>query len=424
MVARFVFLSALVVVGVSAGHANTQPSAAELSFTVRLRAAVTKAAVCVAQTTDPNRARRLTGLAESSTGDWSSDGQTLAVADGDPPKGGIHLYTADGSGTRAATRPRPNELDSAPTWSPDGTQIAFVRYVFFARGGADYGRAGVWVTALDSRAERQLSRRLAGTLDWSPTGDLIAADVGGEFKSDIDLVRPSGGVERTIRVGSAASFDDGASWSPDGTQLAVGDGLVVDRSGNEVGRYAPAPGRDYVLRLPAWSPDRDSVVYVRALTWVAARTNVRVTGLGDLYLGSVTGRDPVRLTATAGTDESAPAWRTSTSGAAGRAQPCILRGTSRRDVLRGTPFDDLVDAGGGNDLVFGAGGNDFAVGGAGGDVLVGGPGRDWLWGEAGNDRFSARDRNRDSILGGFGGDRATVDRRLDTVLGVERVFAR
>jgi Ca2+-binding RTX toxin-like protein len=93
-------------------------------------------------------------------------------------------------------------------------------------------------------------------------------------------------------------------------------------------------------------------------------------------------------------------------------------------VLRGTPFDDLVDAGGGNDLVFGAGGNDFTVGGAGGDVLVGGPGRDWLWGEAGNDRFSARDRNRDSILGGLGADRATVDRRLDTVLGVERVFAR
>jgi Ca2+-binding RTX toxin-like protein len=424
MGARIVFLLALVVVGVSAGHANTQPSATELSFTVRLRAAAAKAAVCVAQTRDLSQARRMSRLAESSTGDWSQDGLTLAVADGDPPKGGIHLYAADGSRARVATRPRPNELDSAPTWSPDGTQIAFVRYVFFARGGADYGRAGVWVTALDSRAERQLSRRLAGTLDWSPTGDLIAADVGGEFKTDIDLVRPSGGVERTIRVGGAASFDDGASWSPDGTRLALGDGLVVDRSGNEVGRYAPAPGRDYVLRLPAWSPDARSVVYVRALTWVAARTNVRVIGSGDLYLGSVAGGDPTRLTATAGTDESAPAWRTSTSGAAGRNQPCVLRGTPQRDVLRGTPFDDLVDAGAGNDVVYGAGGNDFAVGGAGGDVLVGGPGRDWLWGEAGNDRFHARDRNRDSMLGGLGGDRATVDRRLDTVLGVERIFAR
>jgi RTX calcium-binding nonapeptide repeat (4 copies)/WD40-like Beta Propeller Repeat len=424
MVARFVLLSALLVIGVSAGRANTQPPASELSFTVLLRAAATKAAVCVAQTSDLSRARRISGLAESSTGDWSPDGQALAVADGDPPKGGIHVLGADGGGVQMATRPRANELDSAPTWSPDGMQIAFVRYAFFARGGADYGRAGVWVTALDSRAERQLSRRLAGTLDWSPTGDLIAADVGGEFKTDIDLVRPSGGIERTIRVGSAASFDDGTSWSPDGTRLAVGDGLVVDRSGNEVGRYAPAPGRDYVLRLPAWSPDGDSVVYVRALTWVAARTNVRVIGLGDLYLGSVTGRDPVRLTATTGTSESAPAWRPSAPDGAGRNQPCVLRGTARRDVLRGTALDDLIDAGAGNDVVYGAGGNDFAVGGTGGDVLVGGPGRDWLWGEAGNDRFRARDRNRDSILGGLGGDRATVDRRLDTVLGVERVFAR
>jgi Ca2+-binding RTX toxin-like protein len=424
MIERFVALSALVVAAVSAGHAHTQPAASELSFTVRLRGTYTKAAVCVGQAQQLSRARRMTGLAENSTGAWSPDGRALAVADGDPPKGGIHLYAADGSEARVATRPLPNELDSAPTWSPDGTQIAFVRYVFFARGGADYGRAGVWVTAFESREERQLSRRLAGTLDWSPTGDLIAADVGGEFKTDIDLVRPSGGVERTIRVGSAASFADGASWSPDGTRFALGDGLIVDRSGNEVGRYAQAPGRDYVLRVPAWSPDGDSVVYVGALTWVAARTNVRVIGSGDLYLGSVAGGDPVRLTATAGTDESAPAWRTSTSAAAGRAQPCILRGTPRRDVLRGTPFDDLVDAGGGNDVVFGAGGNDFAVGGSGADLLAGGPGRDWLWGEAGNDRFSARDRNRDSILGGYGRDRAWVDRRLDSVLGVERVFVR
>jgi hypothetical protein len=45
-------------------------------------------------------------------------------------------------------------------------------------------------------------------------------------------------------------------------------------------------------------------------------------------------------------------------------------------------------------------------------------------GEAGNDRFRARDRARDYILGGFGRDAASVDRRLDTVLGVERISAR
>ena len=423
MTARIAVLAALVAAAATASQAGTQPFASELSFTAGLRGSVLLATVCVGPAGDPGRARRMTGLAEGSTGTWSDDGRFLAVADGDPPNGGIHVVAADGSGRRRATRPRPNELDSAAAWSPDGTKIAFSRYVFFARG-ADYGRHGVWVATLASGEERQISRRFGGTLDWSPTTDLIAADVGGEFRTDIDLLRPSGGVERTIRVGDSASFDDGVSWSPDGTRLAVGDGLVVDRNGTTVGRYAPDPGNDYVLRLPAWSPEGESVAYVCALTWVAARTNVRVMGFGDLYLGSLTGADPVRLTATTGTSESAPAWRVSTVGAAGRAQPCVVRGTARRDVIRGTPLDDLVDAGAGNDVVYGARGNDFVVGGAGADLLVGGPGRDQLWGEAGNDRFRARDRARDYILGGFGRDAASVDRRLDTVLGVERISAR
>ena len=423
MIVRVGLLGTLAATVTSASVGHSQPTARELSFTVRLHGNYAAAAICVAPRSELSRARRVTGLTEAPTGDWSPDGQTLAVADGDPPKGGVRFVAADGSSAQVVTRPRANELDSAPAWSPDGTRIAFARYVFFARG-VDYSRAGVWVAAVGSGEERQISRRFAGSLDWSPTGDLIAADVGGEFSTDIDLLRVSGGVERTIRPGHTPSFEDGVSWSPDGTRLALGGGRIVDRNGNEAGRYAPVTSNDFAIRQPAWSPDGDSIAYVRVLTWTDARTNIRVAGYGDLYLGSVAGGAPVRLTATAATDESSPAWRTSGSDAAGREQPCILRGTARRDVLRGTPLDDLVDAGAGNDVVYGAGGNDFAAGGAGSDILVGGPGRDWLWGEAGNDRFSARDRNRDSILGGYGSDRAQVDRRLDTVRGVERVVAR
>jgi dipeptidyl aminopeptidase/acylaminoacyl peptidase len=423
MIVRIGLLGALAASVISAGYGQPQPMAGELSFTVGLRGNSARAAICVASRSELSRARRVTGLAEAPTGAWSPDGQTLAVANADPPRGGVRFVAADGSGAQVVTRPRANELDSAPAWSPDGTRIAFARYVFFARG-VDYSRAGVWVVAAGSGEERQISRRFAGSLDWSPKGDLIAADVGGEFSTDIDLLRESGGVERRIRLGSTRSFEDGVSWSPDGTRLALGGGRIVDRNGNEAGRYAPVTSNGFVIRLPAWSPDGDSIAYVRVLTWTDARTNVRVAGYGDLYLGSVTGAAPVRLTATTGADESSPAWRMSASDTAGRAQPCILRGTARRDVLRGTPLDDLVDAGAGNDVVYGAGGNDFVAGAAGSDNLVGGPGRDWLWGEAGNDHFSARDRNRDSILGGYGSDRALVDRRLDTVLGVERVDAR
>jgi RTX calcium-binding nonapeptide repeat (4 copies)/WD40-like Beta Propeller Repeat len=412
-------LCLLVAAGVPAARAEAPP-AAELSFTVRLHGNYAMAAICVATTTELPRARRMTGLSAEPTGAWSPDGRTLAVADGNPPHGGIRLVAADGRGQRIATRPRPNELDSAPTWSPDGTQIAFARYVFFARR-ADYRRMGVWMAAPGSR-ERQISTRFAGSLDWSPDGGLIAADLGGELNTYVDLLRPTGGRERTIRVGRDAPYEDGVSWSTDGTRLALGGGLIVDRSGNAGGRYAAPTGRDVVVRSPAWAPGSDTVAYVRAASWTAARTNVRVLGEGDLYLGSTAGGAPVRLTTTPQIDEATPAWRESANGASGRSQPCLLMGTARRDVLRGTGLDDLVDAGGGGDVVYGRAGDDFIAGGPGDDLLVGGPGRDALWGETGNDRFLARDHRSDSLLGGLGDDRASVDRRLDTVLGVERVL--
>ena len=424
MIIRVGLLSALVATGIPAAHVETQPAASELSFTVHVQSDAGKAAICVAPTPELDPARRMTRVAQESTGDWSPDGQALAVADGDPPKGGIRIVHADGSGSGIATRPRPNELDSAPTWSPDGTRIAFARYVFFARG-VDYGRMGVWVAVPRSRQERQISTHFAGSLDWSPSGDLIAADIGGESSTDVLLLRAGGGLERTIHVGRRAPFGDGVTWSPDGRRLALGDGLVIDLSGNDAGRYAPVSSSDFVIRSPAWSPDGDSVAYVRARNRIDARTNIRVLGNGDLYLGPIGGRAPVRLTATPRISEAAPAWRASASGGAGKRQQCVLTGTARRDLIRGTRLDDLIDAGAGDDVVNGAGGNDFAAGGAGSDVLVGGPGRDWLWGEAGKDRFRTRDRNRDSIIGGLGDDRAWIDRRLDAVLGVEHVsFAR
>jgi Tol biopolymer transport system component len=418
--ARVGLLCVLVATSISVAHAETQPSTPDLSFTVRVDG-YAKAAICVAPTPTLSPARRMTGLAPESTGSWSRDGRTFAFAAGEPPNDGILVSDAGGRGGRLVTRPRPNELDSAPAWSPDGTEIAFARYVFFARR-VDYARAGVWVTVLASGRERQLSRRFAGTLDWSPSGDVIAADLGGELNTQIDLLRPNGGVERTIRVGRDAAYEDGVSWSPDGTRLAVGGGLIVDRNGHEAGRYAPVTGSGAVVRSPAWSREGDWIAYERALSWNDARTNVRVLGNGDLYLGSAAGGAPVRLTATTQIDEAAPAWRPSSSDAAGLPQPCVLSGTSRRDVLRGTQLDDLVDAGAGDDMVYGGGGDDFVAGGAGNDLLVGGPGRDALWGENGNDRFRARDGSRDSILGGRGDDRAWADRRLDNVLGVERVF--
>ncbi len=76
----------------------------------------------------------------------------------------------------------------------------------------------------------------------------------------------------------------------------------------------------------------------------------------------------------------------------------------------------------GADVLSGRRGNDWLHGGAGGDVLRPGAGRDRVEGWQGRDRIYARDGARDRLDGGEGRDRARIDRGLDRVRGIERLF--
>ena len=120
----------------------------------------------------------------------------------------------------------------------------------------------------------------------------------------------------------------------------------------------------------------------------------------------------------------------------GGSGPDRLRGSTRRDWLTGGTGNDLIWGGGGNDRLEGDAGRDTISGGTGNDRIVGGPanvraaalpegppGRDRLFGGPGRDSFGANDGRPDSVVGGPGRDRATVDRRGDRVRGVELVRA-
>ena len=61
----------------------------------------------------------------SRDGDWSPDRQKIAFMsnrDGDPE---VYVMAADGSDVQRLTKHR--GMDGLPAWSPDGTQIAFIR---------------------------------------------------------------------------------------------------------------------------------------------------------------------------------------------------------------------------------------------------------------------------------------------------------
>jgi Tol biopolymer transport system component/DNA-binding winged helix-turn-helix (wHTH) protein len=61
--------------------------------------------------------------------DWSADGKSLAFSEGDPHTGEswITLFSLTDSSTRRLTYPPHEARDETPAFSPDGSQVAFVR---------------------------------------------------------------------------------------------------------------------------------------------------------------------------------------------------------------------------------------------------------------------------------------------------------
>jgi Ca2+-binding RTX toxin-like protein len=97
-----------------------------------------------------------------------------------------------------------------------------------------------------------------------------------------------------------------------------------------------------------------------------------------------------------------------------------LIGGSDNDGLHGDRGSDSLYGEGGDDVLLGGDAPDYLEAGAGDDVLVGGEGGDAMFGLAGNDRFGAADDGAaDTVRGGVGTDRATVDDDEDDVLAVE-----
>jgi dipeptidyl aminopeptidase/acylaminoacyl peptidase len=105
---------------------------------------------------------------------------------------------------------------SPPSFSPDGTRIAFISnmsgvpqvYVMSAAGGFPEQ-----VTALDDPVE---------TMMWSPAGDLLAIQVapGGGLNSQVYVLKPDGsGMRRLTEGGKENNFLD--CWSDDGKTLAI-----------------------------------------------------------------------------------------------------------------------------------------------------------------------------------------------------------
>ncbi|WP_165821307.1 Ig-like domain-containing protein [Nocardioides gansuensis] len=166
--------------------------------------------------------------------------------------GGLWAATPGGTPRRLMLR----QNSSAPSWSPDRTQIAFT--------STRDGNSDVWVVNVVTGATSNVTRDTRMNLfpAWSPDGQRIAYASNRDGDHEIWTIRPDG--TSAQQVTRNTTDDTMPTWSPDGTQLAyMGTGGVRVISANGSGdRLLPLPSTA-TGQQPAWSPDGRQLALTR-----------------------------------------------------------------------------------------------------------------------------------------------------------------
>jgi Tol biopolymer transport system component len=145
---------------------------------------------------------------------WSPDGRRIAFVserDGDQD---VFVMDADGSNQIDVSADR--WPDDFPTWSPDGRLIAYVAY----RDGADPltigdGDAEIFIVAPDGSGRQDVTRNPAwdGDPTWSPDGSRIAFTCR-TAHAEVYVMRRDGTGQRRLRGTPGVANDCCPAWRP------------------------------------------------------------------------------------------------------------------------------------------------------------------------------------------------------------------
>jgi Tol biopolymer transport system component len=251
---------------------------------------------------------------------WAPDGKRIAYKRSDEVF--LHDVTTDAPPLRLTEKAVSTENNTQPAWSPDGASIIFRTN----RATPTVNVADIWIMDADGENERPLLVRDGDERypSFSPDGTRLAfvgRSEGGT--ADIWIANADGSDARMVH--DSGREDSAPAWSPDGRRLAFetntlpggfdGELSVLDLATGAVTRLTDDPPEAPVHdEGAAWSPDGRMIAF----------TSERSDPNGDVWIMRSDGSEPRQLTTTSVLDES-PDWQPIPyTPVAGRhaAEPC------------------------------------------------------------------------------------------------------